>query len=486
VAVLKHSDPEARALLLASARELIADQPDFTLKTLFSASGVSRAQFRRCFADKAQLLAALTQSEVKALEQILDVAQPAAIEQNLRVAVGGNIAPPVQNDAWLERRLRVFERALTGLEKQQEKSEQGLSQRLAMIEEKLAVQAAAQQTTASALPLPASARSASVPASVPVSAPQPEPQQQPEAEIAADGETEAAAVTIALVEEIAAPAPAHPPISEKEKEDFLAHARLVAQNAAFAQALPPPPRHTRLLAWGGVVLTFVLLCAGLLFASGLGGHAAGAMAMTGISHRHVAQTGLARVVALADSGDANAETELALAYLRGAGVTADAAAAQRWSGAAAAQGEPVAQYLLGTFYLQRDQSEAVRWFRSAAEQGNLKAMHNLAIAYAQGLGVAPDPVTAVRWFTRAAEQGYRDSQFDLAVLYERGMGVPQSGVAALKWYLIAAAQGDAPSATRAVLLRGQTDPADVQAATQAAAAFVPQAAKGAANQLPAI
>ena len=95
------------------------------------------------------------------------------------------------------------------------------------------------------------------------------------------------------------------------------------------------------------------------------------------------------MIALADSGDATAETMLALAYLRGAGVGSDEAAAMRWSMAAAAQGQPVAEYLLGTLYLDgnRDQAQAARWFRAAAAQGNIKAMHNLAIAYAEGLGV---------------------------------------------------------------------------------------------------
>src|SRR5580693_8790298 len=45
-------------------------------------------------------------------------------------------APAV--DAWLERRLRVFERALGQLEARQEKTERDLIRRIALLEEKLA------------------------------------------------------------------------------------------------------------------------------------------------------------------------------------------------------------------------------------------------------------------------------------------------------------------------------------------------------------
>ena len=84
---------------------------------------------------------------------------------------------------------------------------------------------------------------------------------------------------------------------------------------------------------------------------------------------------------------------------------------------------------------------------------------------------------------RAAGQGYRDSEFDLGVLYERGLGVPQDAAAALKWYLIAAGRGDAPSAERAQFLKTQMSADDVKAASDAAAAFVPQPARSYANEL---
>ena len=134
----------------------------------------------------------------------------------------------------------------------------------------------------------------------------------------------------------------------------------------------------------------------------------------------------------------------------------------------------MAQYLAGALLSKDDAPRAFSWFQEAALHGNLKAMHNLAIAYAQGQGVSEDDKRAAAWFGRAATQGYVDSQFDLAVLFERGQGVIQNRIAALKWYLIAAAHGDGPAAARAQQLRGQMPAPEAVRATMQASAYVPQ------------
>jgi localization factor PodJL len=113
-------------------------------------------------------------------------------------------------------------------------------------------------------------------------------------------------------------------------------------------------------------------------------------------------------------------------------------------------------------------------------------MHDLAIAYAEGLGGVTSSSEAVRWFSRAANLGYVDSQFNLAVLYERGDGVPQSLVDAYKWYAIAGAQGDAESKLRIEALRTQLSAEDFAAAQRAANAFRPQPFAPAANLAPKI
>jgi TPR repeat protein len=159
----------------------------------------------------------------------------------------------------------------------------------------------------------------------------------------------------------------------------------------------------------------------------------------------------------AQSGDANAQSQLAFAYLRGEGVKHDDGAAVQWSRKAAAKGQPDAEYLLGSLIqsgtgTSRDAVQAFMWFQRSADAGNVKAMHNLAIAYIQGNGTPKDATMAATWFARAAAAGYVDSAFDLAVLYEQGLGVRQDEQQALHWYRAAANAGDRTAAARAHLL----------------------------------
>jgi localization factor PodJL len=202
--------------------------------------------------------------------------------------------------------------------------------------------------------------------------------------------------------------------------------------------------------------------------------------------RPVSLSPMQRLTALANSGSAQGELLLGLAYLDGQGVAVNEAEAARWLERAANQGDPIAAYRLGTLYerghgVPANAAKSVQLYMSAAKAGNRKAMHNLAVAYAQGAGVTKDYAQAAQWFTRAATLGLADSQFNLAVLYERGMGVPQSLKEAYKWYAIAAAQGDAESKARIDVLNSQISPDDKTAAQQAAQAFHPQTMNRNAN-----
>ena len=162
------------------------------------------------------------------------------------------------------------------------------------------------------------------------------------------------------------------------------------------------------------------------------------------------------VVVHARRGETRAQVQLAQAFLKGDGFAADPIAAARWSDEAAAQGDATAQFILGTLYsegIKPNARLAFDWFSAAASRGNVKAMHNLAIAYLNGTGVAQDSKAAAAWFEKAASAGYRDSAFDLAVLYERGEGVDQNSLEALKWYDQAASFGDPEAMQRATYLR---------------------------------
>jgi localization factor PodJL len=403
--------------------------------------------------DKAKLLTAIR-------------AQPAADLQ-------AGQEPPAA-DAWLERRLRVFERALNALEVRAEASARDQARAVTQLEERLLALAAAAQTN-------------------PIPAPEQKVERKPVAEAARlleEPEERAQDIPVAKTIPVSLaldPLP-EPAVSREEMADVLQAARSKARPVEE----PAPPKTGARMRWmaiGALSLVALFLCASLTL-----GDSARATSSEfqgdSTAYRRVAAQGLSRTIAVADSGDARAQAALALAYLRGAGVSGDPSSAARWSAAAAQGGNPMGQYLLGALYgqgegVKTDPVRAFELFSAAAARGNLKAMHNLAIAYVEGNGTRKNETKAVEWFTRAAERGYVDSAFDMGVLYERGMGVKLDLTQALKWYAIAAKAGDPHSRERVEILREQIAPAEVRLAVNAAANFTPLAPLESANRLPA-
>ena len=93
--------------------------------------------------------------------------------------------------------------------------------------------------------------------------------------------------------------------------------------------------------------------------------------------------------------------------------------------------------------MKKNLDTAQRLYLAAAEKGNAKAMHNLAVLYAEGIEGKPDYKTAAQWFRKAADHGVADSQYNLGILYARGIGVEQNLAESYKWFSLAA-----PRATR--------------------------------------
>jgi AcrR family transcriptional regulator len=449
------NDAVTRAALIAAARARMGrdDASLFNIEDLCAEAGVSDADFRRCFAGREALIAAVQEQDA------VPPAEPrmaSATENGAR-----STAPPPPPDAWLERRLRVFERALAALESRQEKSEQLLSRSVALLEEKITHPPEKRDP-----PMPALVAEAEKPRETP----------------APKSETVAAVVRMAPLP-VLEPDP-QPAITPQEMEDLLANARRVAREAAVVAPLPKPKKIPPWIAWAVAGCIIMIVVTALALSNVLG---ASALA-DGVRHRQLQPRSLERVTALADSGDARSQTVLAMAYRDGKTVSSDHRAALRWGLAAAKQGDPMAQYLLGTFYqdgdgVAVDPHQAFSWFEAAALRGNIKAMHDLAIAYAEGRGTPQDPSRAAAWFNRAAEQGYLDSQFDLAVLFERGEGVRQNPVTALKWYLIAAKSGDKQARDRADQLAREMPGDDVARAQSLAARFAPANRDPVANNL---
>ena len=159
----------------------------------------------------------------------------------------------------------------------------------------------------------------------------------------------------------------------------------------------------------------------------------------------------------AESGDAQAQFELARAYEDGKGVSQDDARAAEWFRKSAEQGNAQAQNSLGVMYAQCrgvncDRQEAVRWYKKAARQGLPEAIYNIAISYYNGEGVEANLNDAATWMmvasrkgdTQAAEALKRISQelhqrmeiskFQLAQLYNKGDELPQDLPAAASLY----------------------------------------------------
>jgi AcrR family transcriptional regulator len=462
------NEAEIRAALIAAARAQIGreDTSHFNIHGLCEEAGISKAEFRRFFPGKEALIAAVLNDDVAQLQEIAGaVAEPRA---RLAVANGAPVSAPPP-DAWLERRLRVFERALAGLETRQEKTEQLLNRSVALLEEKIA--RPPERFVIPVTPQSAAAVLVPVPASVVTS--------RPVSEDVAD-KSESIAPSAKVTPMPALELDLQSSVSPKEMEDLLANARRVAREAVVEPPAPTPKRVPRWMAWVAVGCVAMIALTALVI-----GTMAGASAGGGVSRRLAAPPTLAQITAQAGKGDARSQTALAFTYLN---AKRDTASALRWGLAAAKQGVPMAQYLVATLYqdgasVTADAHQAFDWFEAAALRGNVKAMHDLAIAYAEGQGTAHDPSRAAAWFNRAATQGYVDSQFDLAVLYERGDGVRQNPQAALKWYLVAAGAGDAQARNRASQLASEMRSADVSRAKEAAESFTPSERDQAANTL---
>ena len=93
----------------------------------------------------------------------------------------------------------------------------------------------------------------------------------------------------------------------------------------------------------------------------------------------------------------------------------DDAEAVKWFRKAAEQGQADAQFNLGVMYVKgdgvpEDDAEAAKWYRKAAEQGYARAQLNLGFMYADGDGVPEDDVRAFAWFNLAAAQGFEPAK----------------------------------------------------------------------------
>lgn len=120
---------------------------------------------------------------------------------------------------------------------------------------------------------------------------------------------------------------------------------------------------------------------------------------------------------------------------------------------AADQGNPIAQNILGTHYLEIADDEATRkkafgLFCKAAMQGYVIAQFHVAHCCEWGLGVRTDQGEALIWCARAAAHRYAAALYTMGRYYESQIGVTKDTSKSIKFYEAAAAEGSADGSYR--------------------------------------
>lgn len=464
----------ARKDLLRTARSLVfRDGSNFTLASLCKESGLSRAELRRIFPTKTALVAALDEEIIA--ETLAKFSEAKLHEEKLQEASQNEPSVPQPDQDWVDRRLRVLERAIELLETRIEtvSAEQA---RFATAHDAMNIRDALPPAQPAAIAAPIPVPEASEPPPFMATATSPEPVAEIPVHYSAEPAPPVSPPPIeplapqVLEDYVFQPAPVEPHVIREMLDNARTLVNGGGQNGSVLQK--SEQRNTKLLLIGAAALVAVGLIIGLISMGGAAratqtkdamdtNAAIKAAGMTIINATGGAvpeqMTPATKALAtLAEKGDATAQADLALAYLRGDGVVSNPAAAAGWAGLSATKGHAKGQFLLASIYntgIKADPHTGFRWMSAAALNGNTKAMHNVAIAFFTGSGIQKNPTEAANWFGKAAAKGYRDSAFDLGVLYERGEGVAQSTQRALYWYDSAAAAGDKEAAQRASLLR---------------------------------
>lgn len=114
--------------------------------------------------------------------------------------------------------------------------------------------------------------------------------------------------------------------------------------------------------------------------------------------------------------------------------------------AAAAAGQPEAQYRLGAeYFAMGDIRSALTWLTRAADQQWPDAQNLLGIIYVNGIGVPCQPAAAVELFTAAAQADFKEAHFNLSALLFSGSTAQPDDSAALRHLLRAAELGHRPA-----------------------------------------
>ena len=157
-------------------------------------------------------------------------------------------------------------------------------------------------------------------------------------------------------------------------------------------------------------------------------------------------SGLRALTARAETGEREAQVELADVYNEGAGVARNYSRALYWYRQAATAGDIRAARQLDWMLTRGigtsvNRAEAVRWFRTAADAGDARAANYLGWAYVQGWGVTVDYSLARFWLEKSASANDRLGLYNLGFVYERGLGATADLPGAISLYKRSASAG---------------------------------------------
>ncbi|MBQ8516936.1 MAG: SEL1-like repeat protein [Akkermansia sp.] len=165
----------------------------------------------------------------------------------------------------------------------------------------------------------------------------------------------------------------------------------------------------------------------------------------------------ALILPFAEAGNAQAQYNVGIFYLKGMAMPQDTEKASEWFQKSAAQGYKDAEQVLKRLqetpadilllqsmenFNNGNKAAAIDKLRQAAEMGNINAICSLAKCYHAGEGVEKNLEEAFRLFSKAAEAGESEAIRCMALCYYNGEGVEQNRQEAEKWMKKAAELGN--------------------------------------------
>jgi len=121
----------------------------------------------------------------------------------------------------------------------------------------------------------------------------------------------------------------------------------------------------------------------------------------------------------AENGDADAQYEVGIMYLKGQGVQPDRAKAVSWLSKASESGNEQAESKLRRIEEQEDKYQRMV---KQAETGDVKAQYDIAMMYLKGRGVEQSDKQARYWLTKAAARHDEKAITRLGILNYKGEG----------------------------------------------------------------